>query len=713
MFLEADSLPPDEQRTFVEREFANEPELRDRVLSMLGTDVGVDSFVSFATARPERIGPYEIVEEIGRGGMGAVFRALQPTTKRVVALKLLRTELLGEALVRRFTLEVEVLGQLQHPNIAQIYEGGNARLTSGTVPYFVMEFVPHAKPIDRFVLDQGLDAQATLRLFLQLCSAIEYAHHKGIIHRDLKPENVLVDAEAKEPLPKVIDFGIARVSDAGTPGTAMTTTGQIIGTFESMSPEQARGATDEIDIRTDVYALGVVLYKMLTGGPPIPTRSLPIGDAIQAILEQPPAPPSKRRTGIRAELDAILLMCLAKERDLRYETVRALHEDVEAFLEGRTVKAKAPTTMDVLRMTVRRYRAVLIPASIVFVVALVAAIVSIRFGLLANEREAETRAQAAELARNAYQSNLGAAAAAIEAAETELARRYLDSAPEELRGWEWNYLSSRTSREVAAFETRAPYGYRLAFDPSGERFLTTSAPDSAVCIWSASSGELLQMVTVGAVPTWAEFDGPNAIFARHGTTGAVQIHRIPLDGTRANTWASDAVRSNGWNGAAATGGYLLEYVGTDSLALYDLHTRKVVHTLPRRCERTWPQFAPVPGWVIMEGENPDGTWTVDVFDPPGKTPVHTIQNIDVVLRQAEVGPSGPVFSPWVAPTAASVSGIWKGALIRFTRSRSRKRPTCSRSRTTAKCWPASRRMESSTGGTWNRESTAASWAASR
>ena len=274
-------LPEAERGDALDRLCGEEAALRAEVVELLERHDGADGFLdpidrldgaiagsSSGTTVGESVGSYSIERQIASGGMGIVYEATQAKPARRVALKMMRLDLSSSDARRRFEFETEVLGRLQHPAIAQIFDAGVHRNAQGVdVPYFAMEFVVDACTIVEFVGRQRLDVRARVRLFADVCDAIHHGQQKGVIHRDLKPSNVLIGVDGR---PKVIDFGIARATDPD--GTTAKTMQQVVGTLQYMSPEQLSGDPDAIDVRTDVYGLGAVLYEVLCGEPPHAVR---------------------------------------------------------------------------------------------------------------------------------------------------------------------------------------------------------------------------------------------------------------------------------------------------------------------------------------------------------------------------------------------------------------------------------------------------------
>ncbi len=300
---------------------------------------------------PERIGSYHIHKRLGHGGMGVVYEAEQQVPKRMVAIKVVRGgHHVDEYRARLLEREAETLAKLRHPGIAAIFEGGRAE---DGQPFFAMELV-RGIPLNEFIRSTNPTRRARLELFRRVCHAINYAHQRGVIHRDLKPTNVLIDGEGN---PKILDFGLARITDPG--GTIKTETlqiGRLMGTLPYMSPEEALGNPDDIDIRTDVYSLGVVLFEMLTGELPHALRGRGIPESIRIICEDAPRRPGAIDRTLRGDLETIALKTLEKNPSRRYQSVAQMSEDIERFLKNEPILARRASALYHLTKFVSRHR---------------------------------------------------------------------------------------------------------------------------------------------------------------------------------------------------------------------------------------------------------------------------------------------------------------------------------------------------------------------
>lgn len=283
------------------------------------------------------IGRYTLADKVGEGGMGVVFEAIQERPRRSVAIKLLRGQVLTQRAVRRFEFEVETLGQLTHPNIAQVFEAGVERVEGEDMPWFAMELVRGARPIDVYCAETRAGAREKLDLVLQVCDALDHGHSRGVVHRDVKPGNVLVDVDGRV---KVIDFGIARATDADLSRTVSAFA--IEGTLAYMSPEQCNGDRTAIGAASDVHALGVLTYELLCGRRPFDVDDKSLAAAARIICETEALAPSRFDRSLRGDLDAIVLKCLEKDPQRRYSSAGALATDLRRFMRGDSIEARAP-----------------------------------------------------------------------------------------------------------------------------------------------------------------------------------------------------------------------------------------------------------------------------------------------------------------------------------------------------------------------------------
>jgi tetratricopeptide (TPR) repeat protein len=327
---------------------------------------------------------YSIKRVIGEGGMGVVYEAVQHSPRRTVALKMMKHGVTSKSALRRFEYEAQTLGRLRHDGIAQIYEAGTWDDGSEGRPWFAMEYLQGAKSLTQYCNDKKFGTRERLEIFSKVCAAVQHGHAKGIIHRDLKPSNILVTSSG---VPKVIDFGVARSTDSDLVVTTLQTdVGALIGTIQYMSPEQCDADPNDIDTRSDVYALGVVLYELLCDQPPYALRHTAIHEAARIIREEEPAKPSSFDKRLRGDLETITLKALAKDRDRRYQSATALEEDLGRYIAGDPIAAKPPSAIEYLKRFARKHKAAAASIVAIFVV-LVGAVIVISIFTVEAERQ--------------------------------------------------------------------------------------------------------------------------------------------------------------------------------------------------------------------------------------------------------------------------------------------------------------------------------------
>ena len=571
----------------------------------------------------DAIDRYKLVERIGEGGCGVVWSADQTEpVRRRVALKLIKLGMDTREVVARFAAERQAVALMDHPNIAKVFDGG---ATVAGRPYFVMELV-RGTPITMYCDAHQLTPRRRIELFIQVCHAVQHAHQKGIIHRDLKPSNILVTDEigscssadllrpdrmeknigqSPRPVPKVIDFGIAKATQGRlTDQTLFTALDQFIGTPVYMSPEQAERSSTDIDSRSDIYSLGVLLYELLAGEPPFNLKDSPGVDQIRQRIrtEDPPKPSTRYRmlgpdgretiartrgtlppqlaTLLQGDLDWIVMRCLEKERARRYETTDALAMDLQRYLQHEPIVARPPSNLYVLQKLVRRHRWGFAAALSIFVVLALGVIASTWQAIRATRAEREqsrlrATAEAQELAarRRAYAADMNLLQRALTIEDPGRARELLDlqrplPGQIDLRGWEWRYLWQWCRSDDDGLLCQKAEAIRsLGLSPDGT-WLTIVEDTESLSLWNLRTREELNL-------------GGNVVRTAFAPSGPLlAIAEISAAATPPNLRrsASSALRAAIADTASAD-------PGAHRIRIWNLETRQTVRewTLPSRC----------------------------------------------------------------------------------------------------------------------------------
>jgi eukaryotic-like serine/threonine-protein kinase len=468
------------------------------------------SLPDFSVVIGNQIGPYKLLSIIGEGGFGIVYLAEQKTPiKRQVALKIIKPGMDSKQVIARFEAESQALALLDHPNIAYVLGAG---ATESGRPYFAMEYIKGI-PITEYCDREKLSIEDRLKLFIQVCNAVQYAHQKGIIHRDIKPSNIVVSVQDNKAIPKIIDFGVAKaIAMPLTEKTLFTQQGQLIGTPEYMSPEQADMKERDIDTRTDIYSLGIVLYELLAGTLPFEPQTLREGGyaEIQRIIreQEPPRPSTKlsslgedasriaqsRQTqlstlvkSLHTELEWIPLMAMRKDRDQRYKTASDLAEDIQNYLDGNPLNAGPESKYYMAKKFIKRKRALVTTIAIVLTILIVGIVVSTIFAI----GQARANNQAIQAL---YSSRVSLAAAECEKYNIKEARDLLRLCPKYLREWEWYYLwhiSDCAKKTLHGHEDKV---LCVAFSHDG-KLLASGGSDNKIKVWDVASGhEIVSLI---------------------------------------------------------------------------------------------------------------------------------------------------------------------------------------------------------------------------
>ncbi|MBX3416124.1 MAG: serine/threonine protein kinase [Pirellulaceae bacterium] len=526
-------------------------------------------------AMPQRIGGYRIVRQLGSGGMGTVYEAIQNQPQRPVAIKIPRRRLWNANMQQQVQYESEILGRLRHPNIAQKYEAGVDQNDSNSpLPFFAMEFVPNARTLIRYVRDETLSVEDTVRMLIQICDAVQHGHRLGIIHRDLKPANILVDAEGN---PKVIDFGVASSRDNNEPTTGTPddeSIGEIdgnvadshdsdrrrlsasplrFGTMNYMSPEQL-GDAEFLDARTDIFSLGVVMYQLLCDSLPFDLKGRTPTDALNVIQNAPIRVPTRQGKPLDQDLQAILDLALAVDREQRYSSMDAFGQDLSRYLNGFPISARSATPWYVGRKFTQR-NPWLVGAGLLLLLAIAAGVIASSTFAYRTAQESKLRqiaesqaiAERDEAIWQNYIANVTAGFVALYNDDLAQVRMRLAAAPEQHRNWEWHFLAGNIDGRDRVVEAHSQMIQALAISDDGT-LAATGAEDGRVRIWRTSDWQCVLDIPRPTKRGTPEVDPKVRVSAVAFRNGTKQIVSGMSDGS---------IRI--WD--AATGGLVRELVG--------------------------------------------------------------------------------------------------------------------------------------------------------
>ncbi len=694
-FLDAVQIgSPEERSAFLDRSCGEDSDLRRRVEALIAAHERPESLLdkaavaiemrsgdSAATGNPQSlvessgtfIGPYKLLQPIGEGGMGTVYMAEQTQpVRRTIALKLIKAGMDSRQVLARFGAERQALALMDHPNIAKVFDAGT---TETGRPYFVMELV-NGIPITKFCDERRLTLRERLELAIPVCQAVQHAHQKGIIHRDLKPSNVLVALYDGKPVPKVIDFGVAKATGPRlTDQTLYTEFGAVVGTLEYMSPEQAELNQLDIDTRSDIYSLGVLLYELLTGSTPLEpkrVKAVMFLEVLRLIREEESPRPSLRLSTteelpsiaacrhieprklsglVRGELDWIVMMALEKDRARRYETANGLAADLRRYLDDEPVQACPPSVWYRFGKIARRNKAALTTAVLVSL-ATVSAVVGLAVSNELIRREMKRTdhqrdqavARAEALRRHDYISRVNLAYRECLASNVAQAQELLDGCPEDLRGWEWSYVSRQCHLDLHTFREPGPGVNAVAFSADG-RYIASGSGD----FYGGESGDLVVREVVSR----------REVFAHRGLPGGVHAVAFSSDGRWLAAGLVNWSRADHDEGGVKSGSRSRTARPTGTLILFDATTgqERFRKTETGRFGLFSLAFSPDSRQIVAGYKDPD---YMEGFGP-GYAKLWDATTGDLLIDRIP-GPAIGVFSVAFSPDGKHVALAGKGQI---------------------------------------------------
>jgi WD40 repeat protein/serine/threonine protein kinase len=640
IFLEAAELPERTRGEFLSVRCAGDTDLQREVESLLGAHdadtglldepqpltMGLMQQISGllraddASIPPSgKIGAYKVIRVLGSGGMGVVYLAEQERPKRTVALKVIRRGLATASLLRRFEHEAEILGRLHHPGIAQIYEAGVSDDGFGPQPFIAMEYID-GRPLTEHAAANKLGVREKLVLMARVCDAVQHAHQRGVIHRDLKPGNILVQSEeGPHPpktdgtgttlglgvtgigQPKILDFGVARLADERLGVTTMgTNVGQLIGTLAYMSPEQLGADAADVDTRSDVYALGVVLFQLLAEALPYNLGSRALPEAVRMVRDDAPVRLGTINREFRGDLETIVSKATDKNRDRRYQSAAELAQDIHRSLLGEAIAAKRDSALYVIGKQLRRYKwAAATAAAFVLLLAGFAIYASYqatekgRLALQERRAKEDLIVEQEKLQRTLYSARIGFAQAALSSSDAQWMRRELEACPERFRGWEWNYLARLSDTSDAVYTVGTDYATVIDIAPlAGLAAATIQSAPPRVLFRDLRHGAALPAWVLDGAVNWTLLPPDASWFAMGTAGGRVEVYDLP---SRRKRWDAPAPQDPIRWSAAAPDASLFVTGGTRTITVWDAHDGSQLASYPNA------------GAGIVAGVSPDAS----------------------------------------------------------------------------------------------------------